>query len=154
MTQEFDDEDVARLRIALAKIARLVDRQVSDDGLTRTQLSVLGTVARLDTVPISELADIEGLNPTMLSRLVGKLEVAGLVTRATDETDRRAVQVRITKAGTALHLRRRRERTKLFAERLELLTEERARRLLQALPALEDLAEQMRQPARVKAGAR
>ena len=154
MTQEFDDEDVARLRTALAKIARLVDRQVSGDGLTRTQLSVLGTVARLGTVPISELADIEGLNPTMLSRLVGKLEDAGLVTRAADAADRRAVQVGITKAGTALHQRRRRERTKLFAERLELLTEDRAGKLLQALPALEDLAEQMRQPARVKAGVR
>ena len=52
MPNAFDDDDVARLRIALARIARQVDRQVSGDGLTRTQLSVLGTVARLKAVGV------------------------------------------------------------------------------------------------------
>ncbi len=40
------DEDVNRLRISLARISRLVDRQVAGEGMTRTQLSVLGTAAR------------------------------------------------------------------------------------------------------------
>jgi DNA-binding MarR family transcriptional regulator len=66
MACPFANEDVVRLRGALARIARSIDRQVSGDGLTRTQLSVLGTVARKGSIGVGELADAEGLNPTML----------------------------------------------------------------------------------------
>lgn len=143
MPDRFADDEVARLRIALARIARVVERKAFEDGLTRTQHSVLGTVARLKVVGISELAEIEGLNPTMLSRLVGKLEAAGLVRREPAESDRRAVQVAITPAGRSLHLRLRRVRSQLFAERLAELPDGRAAELLDALPALEALAEHM-----------
>ncbi|MEO6503568.1 MAG: MarR family transcriptional regulator [Jatrophihabitantaceae bacterium] len=143
---QFGGEDVDRLRIALARISRLVDRQVSGDGLTRTQLSVLATVARLGPLGISELADIEGLNPTMLSRVLGKLEADRLVSRAAAETDRRAVRVQTTPAGRALHQRLRRQRSQLFAERLTGLPAEQASHLRAALPALETLAEQLNRP--------
>lgn len=143
---QFGSEDVDRLRTALARIARLVDRQVSGDGMTRTQLSVLATVARLGPLGISELADIEGLNPTMLSRVLGKLEADGLVSRAAAETDRRAVRVQTTPAGRSLHQRLRRQRSQLFAERLTGLPAAQSSRLLAALPALESLAEQLNRP--------
>ena len=146
MPAGFDDDDVARLRIALARIARVVDRASGQGELTRTQLSVLGTVARLESVPIAELADIEGLNPTMLSRTVGKLEADGLVARQPSVEDRRSIQVTVTPAGRALHLKQRRIRTQLFRERLAELPAGRAGELLSALPALEALAEQMRSP--------
>jgi DNA-binding MarR family transcriptional regulator len=143
---QFGTEDVDRLRIALARISRLVDRQVSGDGMTRTQLSVLATVAKLGPLGISELADIEGLNPTMLSRVLGKLEADGLVSRAASEADRRAMRVQTTPAGRSLHQRLRRQRSQLFAERLTGLSAEQASRLLAALPALETLAEQLSRP--------
>ncbi len=143
---EFGSEDVDRLRTAVARIARLVDRQVSGGGMTRTQLSVLITVARRGPLGISELADIEGLNPTMLSRVLGKLEADGLVSRTATETDRRAVRVQTTPAGRSLHQRLRRQRSQLIAERLTGLPDEQASRLLAALPALESLAEQLKRP--------
>lgn len=152
MPNGFAAEDVARLRIALARIARVVDRTSAEDGLTRTQVSVLSTVARLKSVPISELADIEGLNPTMLSRTVGKLEADGLISRVPAADDRRAVQVQVSPAGRAMHLRLRRLRTQLFAERLAELPVGRADELLVALPALEALAEQMHKPAAATRG--
>ena len=74
-----DANDVNRLRIAFGRISRTVDRQVSGDSMTRTQLSVLSTVAHLESIGMGELAEYEGLNPTMLSRVVGKLEARGLV---------------------------------------------------------------------------
>lgn len=144
MPHRFADEDVARLRIALARISRVVDRKSSEDGLTRTQLSVLGSVTRLKSVGASELADLEGVNPTMLSRTLGKLEAAGLVRRVPGAEDRRAVRVEITAAGRAMHLRLRRLRTQLFVEQLTELPDGRAAELLAALPALEALATQMR----------
>ena len=139
----FSDEDVNRVRVALGKIARRVDRHASEEGLTRTQFSVLATVTRRGPLPVRELAAIEGLNPTMLSRMLGKLDDAGLVERTADERDKRAVRVTATTAGVALHARLKARRTALFAEQLNLLTPEHAGRLLTALPALEELADHL-----------
>ena len=143
MPDEFDD-DVNRLRIALGRISRLVDRQVSGDGLTRTQLSTLGTVARERTLGVRELAEVEGLNPTMCSRVVGKLESAGYVRRAQGEDDRREVRVEITAAGSRFHTKLRAQRSRLLAERLAELPAKQRRELLTAVPALEALAAAMR----------
>lgn len=147
------DSDVNRLRVALGRISRLVDRQVAGDGLTRTQLAMLGTMAREKSLRIGELSEIEGLNATMTSRLVGKLEAAGLILRAADPEDRRSVIVTITAAGTRLHSRLRQQRTRLFAERLAELPAGQAEELINALPALESLADALRHvgPARVGA---
>jgi DNA-binding MarR family transcriptional regulator len=138
------DDEVDRLRIVLGRISRMVDRQVPGDGMTRTQLSVLGTIARRQTMGMSELAEREGLNPTMLSRIVGNLEAAALVSRTPGPDDRRSVVVEITATGAKLQARRQRERTRLFAERLGRVDPQRTAALLDALPALESLADAMR----------
>jgi len=133
-----DAEDVARLRIALTRITRALDRQSRGRTLTGTQASVLATAARLGPVRITELAEIEGINPTMLSRIVGKLEDAGLLHRLPDPDDRRAALVEPTDAGRELQRHVREERTRLLAEHVAALPDRRA--LLDALPALEGLA--------------
>jgi DNA-binding MarR family transcriptional regulator len=140
----FDKEEAGRLRSALAKIARSIDRQVPTEGLTRSQVWVLGTIARNGPIGMGELAEIEGINPTMLSRMVAKLADAGLLTRVSDERDGRAVLVRLTASGTALQDRLRAERSRLFGKRLAELPEEHAAQLLGALPALEALGQLMR----------
>lgn len=134
------DDDIVRLRVALARISRHLDRQARGDALSRTQTSVLGTVIRLGPVRISELADVEGVNPTMLSRIVGKLEDAGLLHRRPDPGDGRAALVEITEEGRAVGLRLRAERTRLLTGRLDAMPADRAEELLAALPALEALA--------------
>ncbi|MFE3293522.1 MarR family winged helix-turn-helix transcriptional regulator [Rhodococcus sp. NPDC059234] len=146
MTNGPSEDEVTRLKIALARISRLVDRQVSGGGLTRTQLSVLGTVARLGPLGAGAVAEVEGLNPTMLSRVIGKLEADGLLSRSADPGDRRAVLVQVTAAGEELHQRLRRERTSLFTEALTRLPHTQTESLLAALPAVEALAEQMFAP--------
>lgn len=138
------DDDVNRLRIALGRISRHIDRHVSGEGMTRSELSVLGTVARHKSMGVGELAESEGLNPTMCSRIVGKLEASGLVRRAPGAEDRREVRVEITAVGNRLHLKLRGQRTKLLAERLSEVPERQQRALLAAVPALESLAEAMR----------
>lgn len=143
-----DIDDVARLRIALARISRAVDRMSAEAGYTRTQLSVLGTVARLKSVGMGELADIEALNPTMLSRVVGQLEAAGLISRGIDADDRRSVRVQLTAAGRSLHLKLRKRRTDVLGRQLAALPAGQADDLLAALPALEALADQMHASAR------
>jgi DNA-binding MarR family transcriptional regulator len=146
MSSAFDDDEAARLRVALARIARQLNRQVPNDGLNRSQLSVLGTTVRLGPLGIGRLADIEGINPTMLSRIVGKLDTAGLIRRIPDPDDGRAATVEATTAGTELHSRLRAERTRLLVDRIARLPADRSAALLSALPAIEALAEEL-QPA-------
>lgn len=140
VTEDLEHEDVARLRIAVTKVARTLDREVEGGGLTRTQVWVLGTIARLGPLGLGQLAEIEHLNPTMLSRIIGKLSDAGWVRRVPDPEDRRAARVEVTDAGRDLHRRRRAERTELFAQLLGQLPEGEAQRLLDVLPSLEALA--------------
>jgi DNA-binding MarR family transcriptional regulator len=144
MATPFANEDVVRLRGALARIARSIDRQVSGDGLTLTQLSALGTVARRGSIGVGQLADVEGLNPTMLSRMVSKLEASGWLSRVPDARDGRVVIVKITEAGAALQERLRAERTQLFVDRLAELPDDLAAQLVATLPAIEALADLMR----------
>lgn len=143
MPDTFDDDDVVRLRIALARISRRLDRQSRVQELTATQASVLASVARFGPLRVSDLAEIEGVNPTMLSRIVGKLQDAGLMGRTPDPDDGRASLVEATPSGCEVNARQRAERTKLLTDRLAELPDARAAELLAAVPALESLAEQL-----------
>jgi DNA-binding MarR family transcriptional regulator len=136
----FDADEVARFRVAITKTSKGVDRVVDSGELTRTQTSVLSTVARLGPMTAGELAHQEGLNPTMASRVIGKLETRGLLTRSPDPTDKRVTVLAVTPEGRSLHQRLRRDRTKVFTRALHEIGTEQAADLLAALPALEALA--------------
>jgi DNA-binding MarR family transcriptional regulator len=140
----FDQAEAVRLRGALARISRSLDRQTPQEGLAPTTVWVLGTVNRLGPLGMGELAEFEGINPTMLSRIVAKLADKALVERVADERDGRAVRVRITSQGKELLARLRAERGLLFTARLAELPDEHAAQLLDALPALEALGLLMR----------
>jgi DNA-binding MarR family transcriptional regulator len=149
-------ETASRLRVAVARIDRLLSREVLGAELTRTQFSVLGTLVREGETRLSALGEREGLNPTMLSRVVAALERAGWVERAPDPDDGRASRVSATAAGRALHARLRRERSALVEEWLRGLADDEAGRLAAALPLLEGLAAHLVEhaAARARAGAR
>jgi DNA-binding MarR family transcriptional regulator len=136
-------DTASRLRVAVARIDRLLGREVLRRDLTRTQFSVLATLAREGELRLSALGEREGLNPTMLSRVVAALERAGWVERAPDPDDGRAALVSATAAGRALHARLRRERSALVEEWLSGLDPDDAGRVLAALPLLEGLADHL-----------
>jgi DNA-binding MarR family transcriptional regulator len=93
---------------------------------------------------MSELAEAEGINPTMLSRVLSDLAGAGLVERVSDANDRRAAWVGITKKGKRLAERMRTERTEAVNTAMRGLSTEGRRRIEDALPALEALAEALK----------
>ena len=140
MPVEFGDDDVTRLRMALGRVVRGLDRRTNEQDLTRTQLIVLGTIARTKRIALAELAEFEGINPTMLSRIVGKLEDLGHVRRVPDEQDRRVAHAEITPSGEAVWQRHRQVRSTLLAKLLSDLPQNEAASLLAAIPALEALA--------------
>jgi DNA-binding MarR family transcriptional regulator len=141
-----DVETAARLRIAVGRLSRRLRTTAAGSaaGLTPTRISVLLTVVRDGPIRLSELASAESLNPTMLSRVIADLVEADLLARVSDDGDRRAAWVKATAAGKRLAERMRRERTDALNEALEGLSPADRRQLEQALPALEGLAEQLK----------
>lgn len=132
-----------RIRAAVARTDRLLGRQVSGSGLTRTQFSVLGAVTRSGPLKLAALVDRERLHPTMLSRIVGALERDGLLRRVADPDDGRAVVLEVTDVGAELYQGLQRERTRLIEDYLAQLSPADRRRLEQATPLLEGLVEHL-----------
>jgi DNA-binding MarR family transcriptional regulator len=93
-----DDELATRLRVAVTRLNRKL-RQQSLAGLSPAQASALGTVNRLRSLTLGELAAAEQVQPPTVTRLVRSLEDAGLVVRETDSVDRRVVRITITAEG-------------------------------------------------------
>src|SRR6201995_2406461 len=136
-----DAELVARVRVVIAKLAGQLNDPPTDEGLTPTQYSVLGLVRNRGPLGLAELASLEGLNPTMLSRVVRALDEKGLIQRLPDPSDLRAARVEITPGGVTVHGRIRDHRTQVLTECLEQLPEATAPALLSSVPAREALAE-------------
>lgn len=142
-TLETDEEtdEVARLRGAIGALARRLRPTEATAGMTPTQISVLLSIVAHGPLRAGTLAEHEGLNPTMLSRVLAILCERGLVRRIADASDRRATLVEATAAGRKLRERMRRERNAKLEPLLEELTAKERSALVAALPALESLAE-------------
>jgi DNA-binding MarR family transcriptional regulator len=142
-----DTESATRLRVVIGRLSRQLRATPSglDAALTPTRISLMLSIDRTGPIRLGELADSEGINPTMLSRSVTQLVDAGLVARASDNIDRRAVWVTATDAGRALAERMRQERTDAVNAALSGLSSADRRTLEQAIPALEALAVELKE---------
>jgi DNA-binding MarR family transcriptional regulator len=135
-----------RLRTAISRLSRRLRPTQAATGLTPTQISVLVSVVLEGPVKLAELGAREGLNPTMLSRIVAQLAHRGLVRRTEDPDDRRAARVEATPSGKRLHEKMRQQRNDALVAELGVLAPEEHDRLVAALPALEQLAERLKLP--------
>jgi DNA-binding MarR family transcriptional regulator len=140
---EPQEEPSARLRAVIGRLSRRLRPTVAGSGLTPSQISVLFTIVRLGPIGLSELATIEGLNPTMLSRITAQLSDSGLIRREADPGDRRSANVLATAAGRRIRERIHRERTRALSAHVEQLGERQRQALWDALPVLEELADKL-----------
>lgn len=80
-----------------------VDRALAPMGLTHAQYSLLGSLHGLEHTgrrpSQRQLADHTGLEPLYVSKLARGLAAAGLIERAADPADSRAVRLSLTDAG-------------------------------------------------------
>src|ERR1700733_12275720 len=143
-----DAELVVRLRGVIPRLARQFNETSTGADLTPTQYSVLALVRVRGPLGLAELTELEGLNPTMLSRIVKVLDERGLIRRMPDPGDLRAAPIAATPAGGRVHARVRAQRTKVLPESLHCLPPETTAALLAAVPDLEALAEALKPPAK------
>lgn len=66
-----------------------------------SQKRILVVLSQSGAITQSELTERLGIQPGSASEVLGKLEAAGLITRAQSEADRRTTDVRLTEAGEA-----------------------------------------------------
>ncbi len=145
-TETLDTATATRLRTVLGRLSRQLrtTSASTDAGLTPTKISVLLSVDRRGRSRISEVAELEALNPTLLSRTISTLVDAGLLDRVCDAGDRRTAWVQVTDEGHQLAERMRRERTDVVNRGMSALPAVERRIVEQAIPALEALADELR----------
>ena len=83
-------------------LRKAFDRRAVGMGVTRAQWKVLFKLSRLPGLRQIELADMLDIEPITLSRIVDRLEEAGLVERAADPADRRAWRLNVTEKAQPL----------------------------------------------------
>lgn len=138
-------DDVARLRLAVVRLARR-QRQRADTGLSLGLQSALAVVDTNGPLTLGELAAIERVAPPTVTRIVAKLEDAGLVERGGDPADGRRVVVAITPAGAQRLAESRERRNAWLSEQLDRLPAADRRRLLAAVGSMERLLDLDRGP--------
>ena len=143
-----DSDTVIRLRRVVLRLARQLNAASREEGLTPTQASVLGITSMRGPLSLAELTELEGINPTMLSRVIGKLDEYGLIKRLRDPEDFRAARVMVTSEGEQAYQRIAAQRAAILSERVAGLPPEQEAALVAALPALENLAEDLRAAVR------
>lgn len=139
-----DADDAVRLRRAIARLARQLNTSATGEGLTPTQASVLALIVGRGPVGLPELVRLEHINPTMLSRVVGKLAEAGLIDRSPDPDDLRSVTVEVTDAGREVHARIKQQRADAVSAAASKLPAAEQQALIRALDAMDHLADELR----------
>jgi len=127
------------LRVSMIHLSRQLRRHDPAE-LSIAQVSGLASVVNHGALGVGRLAELENLPSSAATRLVDKLEAAGLVIRQANPGDRRGVQVVATAAGTALLARYARAGNEWLAERLAALSEPDQRVLARAVTVLRSLA--------------
>ena len=137
MTDAASADVPARLAFATGRLNR---RLRSAGGvLSHGLLSALATVSKQGPLRLAELSQLESVSAPSTTRLVAELEGKGLVTRATDPADGRAILISITPTGVETIAAARAARAAMVAELFESLEPREIAAITAALPALEKM---------------
>src|SRR5918995_3210572 len=135
-----DAELATQLRFTFARAARRL-RQEAGTGLSPSLTAALASVERCGPLTPSELAAAERVRRPTITRVLTRLEEAGLITRPPDPADRRSTLVAITPAGVALLAEGRTRKDAFLSERLGGLSPGDRETLSRAAAILEGLLE-------------
>ncbi len=131
----------SRLRLDIARMARRL-RQEAGAGLSPSLTAALATIERHGPLTPSELAVRERVQRPTVTRVLARLDEAGLVSRAADPVDRRSSLVSISDAGRELLAAMRTRKDAFLAQRLEGLDDAERLALARAAAILERMLEE------------
>jgi DNA-binding MarR family transcriptional regulator len=135
--QTISTTDLAhRLRPVLTRLARRM-RQAASGDLSPTQGAALATIDCHGPLTPSELATRERIQRPTATRVLARLEEAGLVARTADPSDRRSSLVATTADGKALLVAIRERKDAFLVQRLDRLSPDELAALERAAEILE-----------------
>ena len=115
-----------RLRLVIARTARRLRQQAGEE-LSPSQAAALATIDRYGPLTPSELAARERIQRPTATRVIARLEEAGLLDRTSDPDDRRSCLVGLAPEGRRLRARVRTRKDAYLSRRLrDLDADERA----------------------------
>jgi DNA-binding MarR family transcriptional regulator len=126
------EETADRLHSAAIHLLRRVRREDESSGLGPARLSALSVIVFGGPLRVSDLARAEQVRTPTITPIVAALERAGLVTRAADSSDARAVVLRATPRGARLLAEGRSRRVRVLAAELRALSAAERKTLRQA----------------------
>src|ERR1700760_2570594 len=132
-----------RLRPAIARTARRM-RQAAGGELSPSQSAALTTIDCHGPLTPSELAARERIQRPTATRVLARLEDAGLIARTADPADRRSSLMSATAAGVATLAELRERKDAFLAQRLDGLSPEDLATLDAAAGILERMLEEGR----------
>jgi DNA-binding MarR family transcriptional regulator len=142
--QTTDTALAAELLSAVARINRLATQRVPVN-LPFAQARLLAAIEDQGTARISDLAELDHCSQPTMTTQVRKLEDAGLVSRATDPSDGRAVLISITEKGVAMLTQIRVARSAVIDPYLNRLAEADRQTLADAVRVMRNLLEDAQQ---------
>jgi DNA-binding MarR family transcriptional regulator len=113
-----------RLRPVLLKLNRELRREIHSLGVTGGQVALLVQIKLTPGIGMRELARLERMSVPGMSKLISRLEQAGLVARAPVEGDQRRVGLHLTHAGQNVLRSVKSKRTAWLSARLAQLDPE------------------------------
>lgn len=138
-----DTEIAARLRLAITRTARRLRQEAGDD-MSPSAAAALATIERHGPLAPSRLAEIERVKRPTATRVLARLEAAGLVERAADPDDGRCSLVSVTAEGRRRLKRIRSRKTAYLARRISKLDPADAAALERAAEVLERVLDEDR----------
>ncbi len=133
--------DLDDLTTAIEDFTTIFIRLPSVRRFNFSTLSVLHTLARRGPLRLTDLTATEQLKQPALTSLVANLERDGLVSRAPDPRDGRAVLLSLTDAGQAIVDSRRVSRVERLAELVDQLSDDERALLSDSARVLKRLTE-------------
>ncbi|WP_328352204.1 MarR family transcriptional regulator [Mycobacterium sp. NBC_00419] len=130
------------LREAMMALARQLRRHRPDNGLTLSQLELLGDINRAVTTTPAEMAARLQVRVQSLTDSINELESRGLISRRPDDNDRRRQLIELTATGLDLLTRDRAQRDAWLSDAMrEHLTDLEFNLLMLTAPVLRKLAD-------------
>ncbi len=136
-----DPELVARLSLAVARLARVLRQHHDTEPMTPAVSAAFSTIVQHGPISLTELAAAERVSRSTMTKLVRKLEDDGLIERAIDADDRRVHRVRLSAAGRRRISRLRASRNVWLSAQLDELDDAQLEQVIGALAFFERLTE-------------
>lgn len=138
-----DPEALAELLHSTAiHLLRSVRRVDESSSLTASRLSALSVVVFNGPTTLGDLAEAEQVRPPTMTRIVNALEECGLVTKAQDRGDGRAIRIAATTKGKRVLIQGRARRVQFLTAQIRHLEEVEQRNLSAALVLIQKLIDQ------------